>query len=223
MLQTNVRFNPCIKFIIAIVISLEVSIKLSLIANCTVLVICLLLLLLARIKFKHLLELIFIPFIAAISTFCSVYFYASHDLYYALNLFTRIYVYVWTIACVGLNTTASDFARSLEQNFHLPSKFAYGCLAAIGIVPQIRANIKQIRTAGMMRGVKLSFWSPALYFKAIIQAIYSAEKLAEGMDSHGFREEQPRSVIAAIPILKRDYALLFIILGIFNILLLLFK
>lgn len=223
MSKTKFRLNPCSKFILVVIVSLEVSIKPSLVANCSVIILALFYLIWQKIKFRHLLELICIPLIAAISTFCSVYFYAGHNLYDALNLFSRVYVYTWSAACIGINSRASDFVQSLTQNFHLPSKFAYGCLAAIGIVPQTAANVKKIRAAGMMRGVYLSFWSPSLYFKAIITALADAENLAQGMESHGFVEGQKRSVIRSVPLRAVDYGLSIFLLFIFNILLFSFK
>jgi energy-coupling factor transport system permease protein len=215
--------NPAFKFLLAFIISLEVSIKLSLTANLAVIVFSAVYLLFSRFSWQNWLKLIFIPLIAAASLFCSLYFFSGQSSYYSWNLFTRIYVYTWAIACVSRYNTSVDFARSLEQNFHLPSKFAYGCLAALGILPQMAANIKQIRATGMMRGVYLSFWSPALYFKAITAALYSAENLAQGMESHGFVEGQKRSTIVAIPVRGRDYLLLGGLLIIFNIILFLCK
>ena len=61
-----------------------------------------------------------------------------------------------------------------------------------------------------MRGVYLSFWSPVLYFKAILVALNSADNLAQGMESHAYREGAPRSVIVEVPLTGKDW-LLFII------------
>ncbi|WP_218060099.1 energy-coupling factor transporter transmembrane component T, partial [Lactobacillus crispatus] len=113
--------------------------------------------------------------------------------------------------------------RSLEQNLHLPSKFAYGVLAAINIIPQMKMAVKQIRTSAMMRGIYLSFWSPVLYFKAILVALNSADNLAQGMESHGYVEGQRRSTIIAIPLTARDWVIFFTLLILVNISLFLFK
>lgn len=75
----------------------------------------------------------------------------------------------------------------------------------------------------MMRGAYLSFWSPQLYFKAILVALNSSENLAQGMESHGFVEDQTRSTIVAIPIKKRDWTIFFILLILVNISLFCFK
>ena len=216
--------NPSLEFLLAFIISLEISIKPSLITNFLIIAFALVYLLIRKTSFKKMIGLLMIPFIAAFTIFATLYWFSTKpDPYYAWNLSSRVYVYILNIACVAADTTAIEFSRSLEQNLHLPSKFAYGVLAALGIIPQIKSAIKQIRTAAMMRGVYLSFWSPPLYFKAILVARNSAENLAQGMESHGFVEDQTRSTIVAIPIKKHDWAIFFILLILVNISLFCFK
>lgn len=216
--------NPSLKFILAFIISLEISLKASLTTNILVIVFALIYLICTRIKIKELLLLIILPFIAAFTIFATLYWFSpTSDPYYAWDLSTRVYVYTLTIACVTRNVTATDFARSLEQNLHLPSKFAYGVLAAINIIPKMKMAVKQIRAAAMMRGMYLSFWSPVLYFKAILVALNSADNLAQGMESHGYVEGQKRSTIVVIPLTKKDWLIFFGLLILTNISLFLFK
>lgn len=216
--------NPSLEFILAFIISLEISIKSSFTANIIVIIAALIYLLIRKIKFKYLLSVLIAPFIAAFTVFATLYWFSpTRDSYYAWILSSRVYVYVLTISCVTIDTNATEFARSLEQNLHLPSKFAYGVLAALNIVPQMQASVKQIRTAAMMRGIYLSFWSPQLYFKAILVALNSAENLAQGMQSHGYQEGQPRSAITKIPLTKKDWLIFFSVLIIFNLVLFLTK
>ncbi|EEJ71353.1 energy-coupling factor transporter transmembrane component T family protein [Lactobacillus ultunensis] len=216
--------NPSLKFILAFIISLEISLKASLTTNILVIVFALIYLICTRIKIKELLLLIILPFIAAFTIFATLYWFSpASDPYYAWDLSTRVYVYTLTIACVTRNVTVTGFARSLEQNLHLPSKFAYGVLAAINIIPKMRMAVKQIRAAAMMRGMYLSFWSPVLYFKAILVALNSADNLAQGMESHGYVEDQKRSTIVVIPLTKKDWLIFFGLLILTNISLFLFK
>lgn len=216
--------NPSLKFILALIISLEISLKSSLVTNLIVIAFALIYLLITKIKPKALALLLILPFIAAFTIFATLYWFSpAPDLYYAWSLSTRVYVYTLTIACVSRNNTATDFARSLEQNLHLPSKFAYGVLAAINLIPKMRQAVKQIRTAAMMRGMYLSFWSPVLYFKAILVALNSADNLAQGMESHGYVEGAKRSAIVQILITKKDWLIFFILLILTNISLFLFK
>ncbi|AZA19187.1 MAG: energy-coupling factor transporter transmembrane protein EcfT [Lactobacillus helveticus] len=216
--------NSSLKFILAFIISLEISLKASLTTNLIVIAFALIYLLVTRIKIKELILLIAVPFIASFTIFATLFWFSpTPDAYYAWNLSTRVYVYTLTIACVTRNTTATDFARSLEQNLHLPSKFAYGVLAAINIIPRMKTAVKQIRTSAMMRGMYLSFWSPVLYFKAILVALNSADNLAQGMESLGYVEGQKRATIVAIPLTKKDWLIFFTLLILVNISLFIFK
>ena len=212
--------NPSLKFILA----LEISLKASLTTNILVIIFALIYLVATKTKIKELLLLLSLPFIAAFTIFATLYWFSPvPDAYYAWNLSTRVYVYTLTIACVTRHTTATDFARSLEQNLHLPSKFAYGVLAAINIIPKMKMAVKQIRVSAMMRGMYLSFWSPTLYFKAILVAVNSADNLAQGMESHGYVENQKRSTIVKIPLTKKDWLIFFTLLILVNISLFCFK
>ena len=191
--------NPSLKFLLAFIISLEISLKASLVTNLLVITFALVYLIITRIKIKELILLIILPFIAAFTIFATLFWFSpTPNAYYAWNLSTRVYVYTLTIACVTRNNTATDFARSLEQNL-------------------------QIRTSAMMRGIYLSFWSPVLYFKAILVALNSADNLAQGMESHGYVEGQRRSTIIAIPLTARDWVIFFTLLILVNISLFLFK
>lgn len=210
--------NPSFKFLLALVISLEISLKSSVTTNFLIIGCSLVYLLYKRVKLKNLLISLLVPLIAAFTVFGTLYWFAPQpNLENALSLSSRIYVYTLTIYCVSIGTTPEELARSFEQNFHLPSKFAYGVLAALNIVPRMREAVKQIRIAGMMRGVYLSFWSPVLYFKAILVALNSAENLAQGMESHGFQEDKKRSVIVAVAVKKSDIILTCAILIVVNI------
>ena len=209
--------NPSFKFFLALIISIEISLKSSLLTNLLIIFFTIIYLIYKHIKVKNLLLTLLMPLIAAFTVFATLYWFAPQpNLQNALSLSSRIYVYTLTIYCVSIGTTATELARSFEQNFHLPSKFAYGVLAALNIVPRMKEAVKQIRTAGMMRGVYLSFWSPVLYFKAILVALNSAENLAQGMASHGYRESAQRSIIVPVPVQKSDWLKSIVILFLVN-------
>ena len=65
--------------------------------------------------------------------------------------------------------------------------------------------MNRIRLVGDMRHYNLSFYSPALYFKAILAAISWSNSLADRMISHGYREDKERSVIVPIALTKKDW------------------
>ena len=210
--------NHSFKFFLALIISIEISLKSSLLTNLLIIFLSIIYLIYKHIKLKNLLLTLLMPLIAAFTVFATLYWFAPQpNLQNALSLSSRIYVYTLTIYCVSIGTTATELARSFEQNFHLPSKFAYGVLAALNIVPRMKEAVKQIRTAGMMRGIYLSFWSPVLYFKAILVALNSAENLAQGMASHGYRESAQRSIIVPVPVQKSDWLKSIVILFLVNL------
>lgn len=216
--------NPSLKFLLAFIISLELSLKASLTANLVVIGFSIIYLIINRITIKDLILLLILPLIAAFTIFATLYWFSPQpDHYYAWVLSTRIYAYLFAISCVVKNTSAEEFTRSLEQNLHLPNKFCYGVLAALNIVPQMKMAVKQIRVSAMMRGVYLSFWSPSLYFKAILVALHTADNLAQGMQSHGYYEGKKRSSIIKIPLSSTDWMIFILILFLFNIVLWIFK
>lgn len=209
--------NPSLKLFLALIISLEISLKANLWANLIVIIFCIIYLIFHQLKFKTFLLLLVIPLLAAFAMFSSIYWSSpNHNIIYAWVLFTRIYVFVFAGACVTQTMTINELVRSLEQNFKLPSKFTYGILAAFNVIPRIKEEVRRIQVAGEMRGLYLSFWSPRLYFKAILAAINWADGLAQGMSSHGYRENLPRSIIEPIPLTKKDWSIFIAILLIFQ-------
>ena len=145
------------------------------------------------------------------------YFSPERDLFFAWVLVSRLYCYVSVGAAVTLTTNKLSLIRSLEQNCHLPSKFAYGFLAALNLIPRIKQNVVTIRVAAQMRGVTLHWWSPTLYFKAILSAIAWSDQLAQAMETHGFKEDAPRSAAQVIGVEKRDWLTMLLILLIIQI------
>ncbi|WP_369404144.1 energy-coupling factor transporter transmembrane component T family protein [Secundilactobacillus oryzae] len=134
-------------------------------------------------------------------------------------LITRIYAYVFVGSIVTLTTSLPQLVASLEQNAKLPSKFAYGFLGAFNLIPKITAEVSIIRAAGKMRNQPMHFWSPTLYFKAILASLNWSENLAEAMTSHGFVEDQPRTHYQVIKIPVKDFYLFGSLLLILQILL----
>lgn len=201
--------NASMKLLLVLLVSLEVSFTHSLSANLLLISASLIYLLIHRTSLKAIMFLALVPFLPALGLFVTIYYFSpGQDLHFAWVLFTRMYVYVTVGASFTLTSTPLELALSLEQNWHLPSKFAYGTLAAFNMLPKIKSAIVTIRTAGLMRGVVLSWWSPQLYFKAILVALNWSENLAQAMISHGFVEDQSRTFYRQIKVTGLDYGLL---------------
>ena len=135
-----------------------------------------------------------IPVIPGLAVLITIGGYGpGHSWLTGWSMVSRFYVYVFAGGVMTFTTSTLTLARSLEQNCHLPSKFAYGTLAALNILPRIKRTVISIRVAGRMRGINLHWWS---------------DQLAQAMETHGFREGQPRTFAVQIPISWSDWAIL---------------
>lgn len=203
--------NPSLKLIFALIISLEITFTTHLTGNLVIIIGALLILVYHRVGPRKVFKLALITLIPAAALFVTMAFFSpGHNVFCAWVLVSRLYCYVLVGGAVTLTTNKLTLIRSLEQNCHLPSKFAYGFLAALNLVPRIRQAVVTIRVAGQMRRVNLHWWSPTLYFKAILSAIQWSDQLAQAMETHGFVEGAPRTVAQPIDITKRDWLLLII-------------
>ena len=72
-------------------------------------------------------------------------------------------------------------------------------------MPRVKQEVQTIRTAALMRGESLTFYSPQLFFKAILVSLRWSTRLAEAMASHGFTENAERTHFNTIVIKKRDW------------------
>lgn len=204
--------NPSLKLFLVLIIALEVTFTSHLYSNVVIIILALAYLIYRRVRWQRLAWLIVITLVPALAIFVTIAFFSpGHNVYFAWVLVTRLYVYVLTGSAVSCTTSALLLVRSLEQNCHLPSKFAYGILAALNLFPRIVQEVRLIRIAGQMRGITLHWWSPRLYFKAILAASQWADQMAQAMESHGFVEGQARTSAHRVPLTRRDWLIFFIL------------
>ncbi|APR07630.1 putative HMP/thiamine permease protein YkoC [Lentilactobacillus parabuchneri] len=199
--------NPGMKLLLVMIIALEISFTQSLTVNIILIGVSLIYILLQRVHMKALFGLLFWPLFPALGLFVSQWLYGSAGIHFAWILFTRIYAYVFLGATFTLTSSITDLSLTLEQDFRLPAKFAYGVLAAFNLMPKITEEIRIIKTSALMRGQALHFWSPKLYFKSILSSIQWSQNLAEAMTSHGFVEDQARTHYKVIRITAMDWIL----------------
>lgn len=201
--------NISFQLILVLALSLEAAFTDRLVANCVVIVVAIAYLLYKHVRIKTLGWLFAVPSLMAIALFVTLATGSQdNSIHFAWVMVSRVYMYVFAGATVAQTGSSLTLARSLEQNLHLPSKYAYGTLAAINMIPRIRRAVSTIRAAGLMRGEVLSWWSPTLYFKAILQAINWSEQLAMAMETHAYVEGAPRTKAVTIPVRARDWLLL---------------
>ncbi|MBB1079495.1 energy-coupling factor transporter transmembrane protein EcfT [Limosilactobacillus sp. STM2_1] len=198
--------NPSLKLFTVLFISLELTFTSKLWANIIIIIGCLILLIHAGFRWQQFCWLVLVPLFPAIAIFITIVLFSpSHSLFYGLVLFSRLYMYVSLGTVFTFTTNPLALARSLEQNCHLPSKYAYGVLAALNLMTKMKQAVITIRAAGQMRGVVLHWWSPTLYFKAILVALQWSDQLAQAMESHGFVEGQARTSTINIPLTVYDW------------------
>ena len=203
--------NPSVKLLLLLLISLEISFTDNLTVNLILIVCLFIVLLFHHLTWRQFWWLMIIPLIPGIADLITIGGYGSpHNWLTGWSMVSRFYVYVFAGGVMTFTTSPLLLARSLEQNFHLPSKFAYGTLAALNILPKIKQTVISIRIAGKMRGINLHWWSPRLYFKAILSAIRWSDQLAQAMKTHGFREGQPRTTAVKVSLYWTDWIILII-------------
>lgn len=197
--------NPTLKLALVLIIALEISFTQVWTVNVALLVVCFILMIAYRVKLKRLLWLTLVPLFFATALVWSLSLQGSAGTHFLIVIFTRMFVYVYMGGVFTQTTDPLMLTRSLEQNAKLPSKFAYGFLAAFNLMPKIRTEVATIRAAALMRGQVLHVWSPQLYFKVILVAMNWSDQLASAMASHGFVEGAPRTHAVMVPLPKWNW------------------
>ena len=198
--------NPSLKLLLIIIISLEISFTSKIVTNLLLLSFTLIFLIWHHCSLRTLIKLLLIPLLPALTIAVTIrWFSPGHSWFFAWVMVSRIYAYCFLGALITISTSPLELARSLEQNAHLPAKYAYGTLAALNTIPRTVQAIQTIRIAAQMRGITLHFWSPQLYFKAILSALSWSDVLAQAMESQGFVEGQSRTHVQVIRIGMRDW------------------
>ena len=186
--------NASVKLGLILLLSLEISFTKSISLNCMLIAFSLSYLLFQNISLKKFIYTACIPILPAFGSWSSIYFYGVGDHHHmAWVMLSRLFAYVWLGATLTLTTDIDDILKALEQNVKLPNTFVYGMLAAFNFIPKISQEIKAIKIAAQMRGVTLHFWSPQIFFKAILTSLRWSNNLAEAMTSHGFSEGASRT------------------------------
>lgn len=106
----------------------------------------------------------------------------------ALSAGAAIALRLLAVASVGigfvLTTDPTRLVDSLVQQAHLPERFAYGALAAVGAVPRVTSDLNALRGARRLRGLR--GWHPRLLLGLLVLALRHADRLALAMDARAF-------------------------------------
>jgi len=109
-----------------------------------------------------------------------------------LSIGLRVLVIALTTLLVFGPSDPTRMADSLVQQWHLPDRFAYGTLAALGVAPFMASDWTTIGAARRLRG--LAPGGPVGRIRAaggmlvvmLVAAIRRAERMALAMDARGF-------------------------------------
>lgn len=208
--------NPVLKLFMIIVLALEISFTHSITLNIAISTISLVYLIIFGF-WKRIAYLLLITCIPAIGIYMAQKMHGTSQ--YGILLVTRLYAFTTMGSTYTCKTSIEYLAASLEQNFKLPTKFAYGVMGAFNLTDTIKQEVADIKLSAQMRNISLHYWSPTLYFKAILAAMNWSSLLAQGMNSHLLVENNPRSHYKIIQIKSRDYLILLFILGFAQIIL----
>jgi energy-coupling factor transport system permease protein len=124
---------------------------------------------------------------------------------------------VFALALPGLLLVASTdpvrLADALTTHWRVSSRFAYGSLAALRLVPLLAAEWQVIRLARRARGVEPGRNPVALLrlfagtaFALLVAAVRRGSRLATAMDARGFDSGLPRSNARGSTLHPRDTA-----------------
>lgn len=205
--------KAALKFLLAMLIGIELAFFRSIYLNSAVILLSLLYLFWKKVAFKRLLWLFIVGMIPFIGSWFMYYsMTADHSQSFAWIMASRVYSYIYLGGIIVFSQSTTDLMRSFEQDLHMNPTFVYGILGALNFMPKMIQQIKIIKASAKMRGVRLTIFSPQLYVKAIYNSFVWSDNLSQAMYAHGFIEGQKRSHYQKHPLEIKEIVLFFLIL-----------
>ncbi|MGI6152202.1 MAG: energy-coupling factor transporter transmembrane component T family protein [Christensenellaceae bacterium] len=121
-----------------------------------------------------------------------------------LQLSSRVLAFAGLGMLFILTTDKMELVRSFEQQLKLPARFAYGILAAWGMLPNMRLEYKRTRAAFYARGIFPGTVSPRLLVPLLVKSVRWSEALSAAMESKGFPEKGERTQYYALKVGVKD-------------------
>lgn len=223
------RLNPTIKCFTLLIIGIVLAFTFSIALNIWVSGVCLLLLMCSSFAWRRFLLLMAFITFAAAGLFMTGYLFGqaplttsplfsltlSGPLHSALQLTSRLYAFALLGLCFSLTTEMNAFITSLQQQCHLPPRFAYGLLAAVNLAPNMQREYVKSRRALQARGRFAFGLSPFILVPLMIKTIRWSECLALAMASRGFDEFGERSCYRKITLTPFDISFMLTALALF--------
>ena len=212
------NLNPAIKAITILIAAILISFEYISILNTIIFVTCVIFIIFfSDVKLKRFIA-IFIPALtAAIGIFLLGLYYArgnsviqenltslttvpyavrasmSRNIDTALSLATRLLAYSGLGILFALTTDGEEFISSLVHQCKMSPKFAYGIIAAVNLMPKMLNEIKIVRLAYKVRGIKTGLFSQKVIFTMLVNSIRWSESLSLAMESKGFTGNKDRT------------------------------
>jgi energy-coupling factor transporter transmembrane protein EcfT len=118
----------------------------------------------------------------------------SSQIWNGLIFASRALVYAGIGLMFALTTDRIRMVRSFHKQLHVPQVFAYGLLAAWGLLPQMMLEYKRTRMAFRARGIRVLPFSPSLLVTLIVKSTRWSEELSIAMESNGFAAQSQRTM-----------------------------
>ena len=111
-----------------------------------------------------------------------------------LNMLARFFSFAGLGLLITLTTHTHELIKAMQKNGKLPRKFAYGLLAALNLVPQMKTEYQNAKLAFMVRGAKIGPLSTKVLFAMLVNCFRWSETLAIAMHSKGFYEANKKEL-----------------------------
>jgi len=124
----------------------------------------------------------------------------------AWMLSSRIMAFPGLGIFLALTTPADDFVSSLIHQGHVPVKFAYGILAALHLVPDMKREYAKAQLAFRTRGMYAGTFSTKVLFTMLVNSIRWSGCMAMAMESKGFDGSEKRTYYKVTVVRWYDWA-----------------
>ena len=224
------RINPSCKFAGVLLPALILSFHYQILLNVCVFGVCMLLLIVSLVSFRKIIRVLFPAVILAAGLFMTGYIFSSdtstavganfgREMAFpasaanGLHMATRILAFAALGMVFAFTTNMQEFIYSLEQQFRLPSRFAYGILAAFHLGPVMPYEHKKTSHAFLARGQSFFPLSPKVLAPFIIKSVRWSESIAAAMESKGFDQDGSRTCLRIMRVKWFDYCFVILSVG----------
>lgn len=200
--------DPACKLISLVYLTMILAWRYDPVWNFTMAAVCILLLCAAKVPLRRLIGVLFPIVLGAAGMFVTGFRFSSgHALPVSSQLFSagssnlwnglaqasRVLAYGAAGCLFALTTDGFRMVKSFQRLFHLPQVFAFGLLAAWGMVGQMFGEYRRTKAAFQARGLRVFPFSPTLLKPLLVKSVRWSEALSIAMESKGFSPQAPRS------------------------------